>query len=321
MLRLGLIGAGRIGRVYIEGARRSQEVELVAVADIERPSLAALRLEGVKTYASAAEMLRESDLEAVIIATPPASHFLIARQCIESGAHVLCEKPLTLSIAETEVAMEAAEKRGVTFTMATKFRFLPTVAHARDVIAAGEIGDVIAFENTFSSHADMSARWNVVEQISGGGVVADNLPHSADIVRYLLGPITDVFAARGRHVRGTAVEGDAYVLMKLASGALGVVQLSWSYDRGDDDFFSAYGSGCLKIGWNGMRYRTARESDWMGIRHEYDKADALRAQIDNFARVVRGLEPPEVTTEELLAGTRVVMAACRSLVTERWESI
>jgi predicted dehydrogenase len=320
-VRLGLIGAGRIGRAHLEAALRAPEVEVVGVADLRGDVRAEVQRRGVKAYRSVRQMLREADLEAVIVATPPTSHLPISMRCLEGGAHVLCEKPLALGVAEVEAVAEAAEKRGLLLMMSSKFRFVPTVRHGREILLGGGLGEIVSFHIAFCARVDMSGRWNL-EPASGGGVVADNLPHAADIVGYLLGPITHVFAAPGRTSPGIEVEDSASLLMRVDSNLLGVVELSWTHDRPDADFFSVHGtSGCLHIGWQGLRHRTTSRGDWVRLEQSYDKDAALRAQIANFARALRGVGSPAITVGEALAGTRVLVAARRSLVSDRWERV
>ena len=76
------------------------------------------------------------------------------------GKHILCEKPLCLSVAEAKEMIAAAEKTGVVFTMATKFRYCEDVVKAKSILASGILGEVVQFENAFTAKVDMSKRWN-----------------------------------------------------------------------------------------------------------------------------------------------------------------
>ena len=152
----------------------------------------------------------------------------------------------------------AAERAGVVFTMAAKFRFVDDVIRARQIVGSGILGELIVLENAFASRVDMSRRWNADPAIAGGGVLIDNGTHSVDIVRYFLGPIAEVMAVEGKRVQHLAVEDTASMLLRTPDGVLGTVDLSWSVDRVTDTYLTLYGSeGTISVGWNGARYRQA----------------------------------------------------------------
>jgi predicted dehydrogenase len=189
-------------------------------------------------------------------------------------------------------------------------------------VPAGAIGHVISFDNAFCSYVDMTHRWNATPTISGGGVIVDNGTHSVDITRYLIGPVTEVLAARAAPGQKVEVEDTACILVKTTSAAVGIIQLSWSVNRHLDHFVSIYGtSGTLHVGWNGLRYRLIDKLQWEEFGDGYHKIQAIRAQTLNFIRSVRGLEQPLIAPEDALASVKVIEAAYRSLASNRWEGV
>src|SRR5262247_1709343 len=106
-------------------------------------------------FASYEEMLEDSDCEAVVVCTPPVTHHDICCRLLDRGVHVLCEKPLAIGPEEARAMVEAAERSEAQLTMASKFRYARDVVEAKSIDASGLIGDVVLFENAFTSRVEM----------------------------------------------------------------------------------------------------------------------------------------------------------------------
>ena len=163
-------------------------------------------------------MLMWGELDAVLVATPPAAHVPVALACLHEGVAVLCEKPFALAPDDARALLTAADQAGTVVTMAAKFRSVGDVIAAKELVDAGDLGEVLRFENVFASRVDMRARWNSDAAVSGGGVIVDNGTHSVDLARWFLGPITDVLATAGPRVQPLAVEDSATVLLRSEIG-------------------------------------------------------------------------------------------------------
>ena len=223
VLSIGLIGAGGIARQYATAFENSKEVRVVGVADTRRESSSALAARlGCSAFDSHRAMLDEvGPLDAVVICTPPNSHEPISIDFLERGVHVLCEKPLALDTASASRMLEAAAKSGAILTMASKFRYVQDVVRARNLVASGILGEIVLFENTFTSRVPMTSRWNSDREISGGGVLIDNGTHSVDIMRYFLGPLASVQVVEGKRVQGIAGRGHGLDLRAKPGGGDG----------------------------------------------------------------------------------------------------
>jgi predicted dehydrogenase len=215
-----------------------------------------------------------------------------------------------------------AADRNVTFTMATKFRYVDDVIRAKSIVESGILGEIVLFENAFTSRVDMSQRWNSKPEISGGGVVIDNGTHSVDIVRYFVGPIAEVFAVEGKRVQSVAVEDTARVFVRSVGGVLGSIDLSWSINKELDSYLEIYGShGVIRVGWRDSKYRQLSSQDWVVFGRGYDKVQAMGSQIRNFAKACRGEEPLLVNGGDAIASVEVVEAIYRSLGHDCWTSV
>jgi predicted dehydrogenase len=289
-LRLGLIGAGRIGTTY---------AELLGIRAIADPA---------RGFQSHTELL--TSVEAVIVCTPPSSHAEIVRDSLRAGKHVLCEKPIALSVEEARSLLLEAEDLGLILAMASKFRYVPDVVTAKVLLATGAIGDPLLVENTFASYVPMADRWNSKPEISGGGVLIDSGTHSVDIIRFLLGPIDDVLAIEGPRIQNLPVE-DNVQLFASCAGVRATADLSWSLNK-RRPYLEIYGTkGTISLDWDKSSLTNSYGQTLFGSG--YDKGPAIRRQVANFSHAIRGLEPLATAPDDALASVEVVSAAYASM--------
>ncbi|MBL8752540.1 MAG: Gfo/Idh/MocA family oxidoreductase, partial [Planctomycetes bacterium] len=260
-------------------------------------------------------------LDAALVLAPPVHHEALAVRLLESGLHVLCEKPLAPTVAAARVMLATARGAGRVLMMGSKFRYTPDVAAAKELLLRRCCGDVVMYENVFCSHVDMTRRWNAQAAISGGGVLIDNGCHSVDLARFLLGPIAKVQAQFGRRAQQVQVEDTARILFTSKSEALGSIDLSWSVHKETDAYVRIHGNaGTLEIGWKGSRWKTAGGA-WQTFGQGYDKIAAFQNQLRNFVGAVRGEDLPVIGDADALASVVVVDCAYRSAAEERWIAV
>lgn len=320
-VRFGLVGAGRVGRDYVRAFAASRHAVLAAVADPQEDAVRALGVEAVPVFPSATAMLTATDLDAVVISTPPSSHAELCLQSIAAGVPVLCEKPFTITVESAERVCAAARRAGVPVAMASKFRWVDGVMRARDLRQSGALGTLSLVEIGFTARVDMRGRWNADARLSGGGVLIDNGSHAADVLSLFLGPIADVWCVEGPRPQGLRVEETVHLVARGGGGAVGVVDLSWSLRRETDDFLCLYGTtGTVMVGWHGARCRLD-DGGWRPLAGAYDKTQAFMRQIDAFADAVRGGPSQSVAPEDAVASVRFVAAAYDSLHQGRWVGV
>jgi len=322
-LRFGIIGTGAIAQSYAQAFACCNELRVVAVADVRGDAARALGAGlGCQSYDSYETMLRKTKLNAAIICTPPVSHPEISLYCIERGIHVLCEKPLAIDARSARLMLDAARRASVKLSMGSKFRYVEDVIRAKSIVTSGILGEIILFENVFTSRVDMSSRWNSDLRVSGGGVLIDNGAHSVDLMRYFLGPVADVHVVEGKRVQGLPVEDTVRIFVRSGAGVMGSIDLSWSINKELDSYLNIYGShGTISVGWRESKYRQSSSPDWVVFGNGYNKVQAFRSQITNFARAVRGEEMLLITAEDALASVEVIEAAYDSLRREHWTSV
>jgi len=322
-MSIGLVGAGAIAQTYAAALRQSTAARLAGIADVRLDAARALgEPSGVATFSSFMEMADATDCDAAVVCTPPTTHPEICCALLERGIHVLCEKPLAVSPEAARAMVEVAERSEAMLLMASKFRYARDVVQAKSIITSGVIGDVVLFENAFTSRVEMKSRWNSDPTISGGGVLIDNGTHSVDISRYFLGPLVEIQVVEGRRIQDIPVEDTVCVFVRSAGGVMGSIDLSWSLNKELPYYISVYGSsGTLHVGWKESKFRRAGDAEWTVFGSGYDKIQAFASQIDNFVRAAGGLERPLITLADALASVEVINAAYDAMWRDSWMPI
>lgn len=322
MIRIGLIGAGEVAATYRSAIEAAPNVELTAVVDVDLQ--AAQKIAGdLPVFADHEAMAREDVCDAVVVLTPPASHEPITVDMLRHGLPVLCEKPFAIEPEAARRMAQAAADTRVLLSMASRFRYVEDVIRARDLVRAGAIGEPKHLENSFTGVVDMRQRWNALQEISGGGVLIDKGTHSIDIIRYMLGPIAAVAATTGPNLQGLDVEDHVTFFARTEHGAQVTVEASWSLHKDRTSFLGLYGTeGAIEVGWKGSRIRNNADGTWQTFGMGYNKGLAVKGQILQFAKAVRGEPGALVSIEDALASVEAVKAAYASIADGgRWITV
>ena len=239
MWRGALIGLGNVAvHGHLAGWGRRRDVQIVAVTDArpERRAEAATRLPGARWYDSAEALLAGAPLDFVDICTPPSSHAVLAERALAAGAHVLCEKPLTVSTAEVERLAAAARQRGRIVHTVHNWHHAPIVRRTRELIEAGAVGDVTAavwhtLRSRPASTAGDDSNWRVDPALAGGGVLTDHGWHVFYVVPRWIGqaPLAVSAMLETRRHHGYAVEDTASVQITFPSAKADIF-LTWASD-------------------------------------------------------------------------------------------
>ena len=202
--------------------------ELAAAVDRQADSKALADSWGVPFFTDVKEMLDRIKPEGVAIAVPPQFHKSVALDCMEAGAGVLLEKPVTLTLEEADELIAAEKKTGKRVLVGHHHRFEPTMNMAREKIASGDFGRLIGFHifGTLPKPQSYFAQEYRKKRETGGGPVVSNGIHDVDRIRYLCGDVEEVFAMKGNRIRGYEVEDTASVSFRCKNGAVGTYYIS-----------------------------------------------------------------------------------------------
>jgi predicted dehydrogenase len=218
-VKLGVIGSGYWGPNLIRNFVELPSAHLVAVADLNEERLAQVqsRYPTVEVTTSYCDLFTMG-LEAVVVATPPVTHFRIARDCLRHGLHVLVEKPLTLNGREAKELTQMAEERGLTLMVGHTFVYNPAVRQLRTMIKSGELGDI---------HYIDSVRVNLGLYQPDLDVVWDLAPHDISILLYMLDSEPVLVSAHGGDYIIKGVHDIAYLNLEFPDHTLAHVRVSW----------------------------------------------------------------------------------------------
>jgi predicted dehydrogenase len=308
-----------MGRWHLDSYRTDPRVEVVACVDtsLERAQAFA-RDVGGRPYRSHAEMLANESLDAVSLCTVPSSHRDIAIDLLRSGAHVLCEKPLAISVAEAEQMSQAAKEFNRLLFTAFKFRFHDEVRKAKELIHTGSLGRILNFRLMFGGYIDMHGQWYAQKALAGGGIIMDNGPHAADLMRYLFGCDVKSVTAQVARIQNLEVEDTAKLDVCMANETPGTGDLSWSVRIPARSYLEIYGEdGAASLDGDGISYRFKTWSEWKREANAVDAKGAFARQIHYFVDATLGQNPLALGNGEGLASQRVIEAAYESVRNRR----
>jgi predicted dehydrogenase len=314
-VRVAIVGCGQMGRWHLDSYKKDPRVEVVACVDTARDRAEAFAREtGGRAYISHADLLANESLDAVSLCSVPSSHRDITVDLLRAGAHVLCEKPLAITVAEGEEMSRVAKAQNRLLFTAFKFRFHDEVRKAKELIQSGSLGRVLNFRLMFGGYIDMRGQWYAQKALAGGGIIMDNGPHAADLMRYLFGCDVKNVMAQVAHIQGLEVEDTAKLDVCMANETLGTADLSWSVRIPPRSYLEIYGEdGAATLDGEGVSYRFKTYSEWKREPNGLDVKGAFARQIHYFVGATLGENPLGLGNGEGVASQRVIEAAYESV--------
>ncbi|MBQ9060606.1 MAG: inositol 2-dehydrogenase [Firmicutes bacterium] len=327
-VRIGLIGAGRIGKLHGENlAFAVPQADLAAVADpLMNDEIRAWAMElGISDcYDNADEIINDPDIDAVFICSSTNTHADLIMQAAAAGKHIFCEKPIDTDLTKIQAALDAVEKAGVKLQVGFVRRFDHNHKAVRDTVASGALGapHIVKVTSRDPDHQPM-------EYIAiSGGIFMDMTIHDFDMVRYLAGSEVTEVSAYGAALSGAGYDeyddiDTAIVMLKFENGALGVIDNSRAAHYGYDQRTEVHcDQGCVQV-TNDLN-NTAMISSAEGVAvakptwfflERYN--DAFIAEARAFAQAVAEDAPVPVTGFDGLQPVKIALAANLALKENR----
>lgn len=327
-LKVGIVGGGGVSIFHYKGYTAGG-ANIVAIADADPVALARRQQEWniPRGYSTYEELLADPDIEAVSVCLPNALHHPVTLAAARAGKHVLCEKPISLSLEKAEEMIRVCHEAGVVLQTGHHLRSDPAAHRAKELIDAGVLGR-LTFMRLRQAH-DWGGAKSVRDSFgklanSGGGTLLDNGCHMMDLARYFGGDAREVYANTATLGFDIEVEDTSVVTLTFTSGALGSVENAWTA-TGWEQAFWIYGTeGALeysnRTGVLTHRFRASQGTTFgePDISHTtFGGLDAHSACLVDFLAAIRGEREVVCTGEDGLEAVRLVLASYESARTRK----
>ena len=318
--RIAFTGTGYISKIHAAAAQSVPGVELAAVVNHRHESMAEFAsAHGMRRqYAHVDDLLKDGDVDALVIGTPNYLHAEQANAALEAGVHVMVEKPMAMNAAEAETMLSASRKSGALLMVAHCWRFDQEVLWLRQQVELGRLGKIIRTKG-YSVHVNWGpGGWFTQAKLAGGGALADMGIHAIDTARFLLGnpQPAGVYARVGTHYKDFDVDDTGVIVVDWDDGATSCVESGWwqPHADGPEAATQLYGrQGFGQVFPTYVKQGDAVDSPGFPHPREPHCAQSMYdAQMAYFAACVRSGRPPTPGGVEGWINMRIVDAAYES---------
>jgi predicted dehydrogenase len=332
-VKVGIIGSQFEGEIHAASFQlMPEEAEVVAVCSPTpgHPEALAQRYAIPHVFHDYREMLKDPQIELVTIAAPNYLHCQMVLDIAAAGKHVVCEKPLCMTLEEADQMLAACQQHGVLFMYAEELFFTPKYVKAKEMADQGAFGKVYLVKQS-EKHFGPHAAWFWDVQRSGGGVFMDMGCHGIAFAYWFLNrpKIKSVTAQMGTYVHAgkTAGEDNSHCIIEFENDAVALIEDSWAKRGGMDDRVEVYGSEGVSYvnllmgnalptySENGYGYAVEKAPSTKGWSYPvYEELwnYGFPQEMRHFARCVRGKESPQATGEDGKVVMEVLLAGYQS---------
>src|SRR5215469_2356447 len=337
-VKVGIIGSQFQADIQVVSLKSMpHEAEVVAVASPTPGNAAQFGKKfGIpRVFTDYHEMLKERDIEMVSICAPNSLHAQMTKDIAARGKHIVCEKPLAMTIAEGEEMIAAAKRHGVLLMYGEELLFTPKYLKAKEMADAGAFGKIYLVKQS-EKHFGPHSAWFWDMNRSGGGAFMDLGCHGIAFCYWFLArsPITSVYCQMGTHVHQDQTQGEdnCLCILEFANGAMGLVENSWARRGGMDDRIEIYGDAGVTYGNLHMGNALPTYSE-PGYGYAVEKAPTTKGwsypvfdelwnygipqEMLHFSRCVKGKETPLATGEDGLVVLEALYAGYASAAAGR----
>ncbi|MYB65901.1 Gfo/Idh/MocA family oxidoreductase [Candidatus Poribacteria bacterium] len=305
VLRWGILGCGNVAEHKGGPPLYSvDDSELIAVMrrDQAKAEDFAIRHGAKRAYTDVDKLLSDDEINAIYIATPPNLHCEQTVRAARAGKHILCEKPMAMSVSECQQMVDVCRKEGVTLMLAYYRNHYPNVVKMKTLMDEDAIGDVVLARINCTSYYNPNRQdlknWRINPEISGGGVLMDIGSHRISLLQYLLGDVASVRGFAETVHLDIAVDDSAVFTLRFESGAHAVANINWNVGIGIDDI-EVYGTkGRLRCSpLNSENLTLETKSDGVKALPQTPLPHTHTGLVEDFITHIRTGEPIRCTGE------------------------
>ena len=332
--KVALLGTGFIANIHAESyARFVHDAEVVAVYGRDAAHTAAFaKQHGIPAcYSDIDKLLAECAVDVVDICLPNFLHHEACMKAAGAQKHIICEKPLALTLEEADEMIEACKSRGLKLMYAEELCFAPKYERVHDLVKAGAVGEVYMLKQA-EKHSGPHSRWFYQKETAGGGVMMDMGCHALAWFRWMTNntPVKSVYADMKTVLHDTDCDDNTITLVEFENGVTCVAEDSWAKHGGMDDRIEVYGtkgvsyadlfrgSSALTYSVDGYDYameKAGTSQGWTFTIFEEAFNQGYPQELSHFIHCVRTGDTPVITGEDGRAVLEMICAAYLSAKT------
>ncbi|MCX5823767.1 MAG: Gfo/Idh/MocA family oxidoreductase [Deltaproteobacteria bacterium] len=300
----GIIGTGRVHKLMAAALKESEDTGLLAV--MGRTQAAAddfAKVHGIeRAYGSLDDLLHNPEVDVVYVGSPNNLHCMHAVKAAEAGKHVLCEKPMSLSLKECRSIIETCGKHGVKLGMGLQYRHHPAHLKAREIVASGELGQLNFVKIQTESPPEVLPKWYYEAGVAGGGVLYMYGTHRLDLLRFVLGrEVEEVSAFIGEHTEKRPFEEIAVGMLRFGDDLYGTAHFCLNIPHGTNGL-EVHGSKgslfCINTTgqwWGGGGGELIVKNEKGDHQQQFPRPNLYRKEIEDFNRCIKPGGAPAAT--------------------------
>lgn len=337
-VKVGLIGVGWMGSEHGRNTLKNSDAELVAIADKKEENVNRFKKDTGSNpiyYKDYQELLKNPDIEAVIISTPNNTHKEITIATAEAGKHIMCEKPMAITLDDCKKIREAVNKAGIKYLIGYHCRFNPLYRYAKNILKKGDLGKPYFIESDYIHY--IPSDWAIWEWLGkkdiAGSLFHAGCGHNVDLMRFLCGDIKEVSCFKDilipRKVQ-VETEDTAVAIFKFKNGAIGKSFLGLGAILPYTFTFSLYGTKAtirnnkVWFDWIPKFYEVGYENDyitlpesWIPNNEQGHISEPWDLEINHFINAIKNNKPTSNDVESAYKTSEVCFAVVGSAVDKK----